>query len=104
MKVDQATLKKLRTDKGWTQQQLADIAGLSLRTVSRTENQGLASNETVNALCAIYTIERDQILTPEASESVEAVSKTTVINTRFGLLLAYLAGLSSGLLLLSFFS
>ena len=45
MKVNAHKLREYRTLKGWTQQHLADVTGLSLRTVQRIEKTGLASQE-----------------------------------------------------------
>lgn len=58
MEINQHKVKALRTDRGWTQQQLADICALSLRTIQRVEVHGLGSYETVNALAAAFQINR----------------------------------------------
>jgi transcriptional regulator with XRE-family HTH domain len=52
MKLDPARLKQLRESRGWTQEQLADIAGLNARTVQRIEAGGNASAETGMALAS----------------------------------------------------
>ncbi|MGY6519656.1 MAG: helix-turn-helix domain-containing protein [Lysobacteraceae bacterium] len=57
-------VKDLRTRRGWTQSQLAEVADLSLRTIQRVENQGVASNETVSALCAVLEVDREALLRP----------------------------------------
>ncbi|MCB1581977.1 MAG: helix-turn-helix transcriptional regulator [Marinicella sp.] len=56
MNIDTDKLKKLRKMKGWTQQHLADVSGISLRTIQRAELNGSVSIETVNALCAIFNL------------------------------------------------
>ncbi len=55
-------IRQARVQRGWTQQQLAEIADLSLRTVQRVENQAVASNETVSALCSVLEVSRGEIL------------------------------------------
>ena len=55
-------IRQLRMERGWTQQQLAEIADLSLRTVQRVENQNVASNESVSSLAAVLELPREQIL------------------------------------------
>ena len=50
--------KKLRTDRGWSQQQLADICSVSLRTIQRLENTNKCSLETLNALLSAFEVER----------------------------------------------
>ena len=56
MNIDSHKLKNLRKMKGWTQQHLADVSGISLRTIQRAELNGSVSTETVNALCAIFNL------------------------------------------------
>lgn len=65
-------IRQLRQQRGWTQQQLAEIADLSLRTVQRVENQGVASNESISALSAVMELPREEILTPSADPEVRA--------------------------------
>jgi len=62
MEVSAERIRQARVERGWTQQQLAEIADLSLRTVQRVENQAVASNETVSALCAVLEIQRSELL------------------------------------------
>ncbi len=64
MIINAPTVKDARIAKGWTQQQLADVSGLSLRTVQRVESQGQGSMETCNALCSVLEIERQRLLAP----------------------------------------
>lgn len=61
MLVDQTLITKERKRRNWTQQHLADACGLSLRTIQRTEREGQVSNETVQALNAVFNIELTQI-------------------------------------------
>ena len=62
MEINAALIKATRIDKGWTQQQLADIADVSLRTIQRIESTGSASNESVSALCSSFELEREVLL------------------------------------------
>ncbi|MCW8876837.1 MAG: helix-turn-helix domain-containing protein [Kangiellaceae bacterium] len=50
--------KKLRTDRGWSQQQLADICSVNLRTIQRLENTNKCSLETLNALLSAFDVKR----------------------------------------------
>lgn len=45
-------IRELRLAKGWSQEQLATIAGLSTRTIQRIENDHQASLETLGAIAA----------------------------------------------------
>ncbi|TVS12886.1 MAG: XRE family transcriptional regulator [Wenzhouxiangella sp.] len=62
MEISSERVRQARLERGWTQQQLAEIADLSLRTVQRVENQSVASNETVSALCAVLELPRGELL------------------------------------------
>ena len=62
MLVDSKKLKMLRQSKNWTQQHLADVCSLSLRTIQRVEKDGVASNETVAAYAAIFELQASELL------------------------------------------
>jgi hypothetical protein len=47
--------------KGRSQQQLADICSLNLRTIQRVESTHSCSLETLNALLAVFDFERTQL-------------------------------------------
>ena len=46
-------VRKLRIEKGWSQETLAEVSGLSVRTIQRVERGGNASLETLGALAAV---------------------------------------------------
>jgi transcriptional regulator with XRE-family HTH domain len=54
-------LKSLRLEKGWSQEQLAEISGLSERTIQRAERGEAASLETVRALAASFELSSGQL-------------------------------------------
>ena len=66
MMIQSDIVRGQRQKRGWTQQQLAELADLSLRTVQRIEAQGVASNESVSALSAVLEIPRESLLVPTA--------------------------------------
>jgi len=49
-------LKQLRINNGWSQDQLADISGLGLRTIQRIEKEGKCSLESKMALASAFSI------------------------------------------------
>ena len=61
MRIDATKIVELRNDRGWTQQHLADACAVSLRTIQRVEKEGMASSETVLALCSVLEVERKTI-------------------------------------------
>jgi transcriptional regulator with XRE-family HTH domain len=56
MKISPSAVRRLRTARGWTQEQLAVASGLSLRTVQRVESEGIASMGTAVSLAATYGV------------------------------------------------
>lgn len=54
-------VQKLRLQRGWSQQQLADLSGLSVRTVQRIENGQPASIETMKSLASVFEIDFKQL-------------------------------------------
>ncbi len=62
MLVNASQLKQLRQSRNWTQQQLADACGLSMRTIQRVEKDGVASNDTVAAYAAVFELQASELL------------------------------------------
>ena len=56
-------VRKLRLEKGWSQEQLAGISGLSVRTVQRIERGQKPSLETLKSLAAAFEIEITDLTT-----------------------------------------
>lgn len=56
MKIDPARIRALRAARAWSQEQLAEVAGLSVRTVQRAETGGTASVETRMALASALEV------------------------------------------------
>lgn len=50
-------VQKLRLQYGWSQQQLADLSGLSIRTIQRIERGQSASTESLKSLAAVFEID-----------------------------------------------
>jgi transcriptional regulator with XRE-family HTH domain len=57
MKISSSTVRRLRTERGWPQEQLAIASGLSLRTIQRVEAEGIASVGTAVSLAATYGVQ-----------------------------------------------
>ncbi len=54
---DAAKIKRWREERNWSQEHLAEAAGISLRTIQRIENGDGASRETVMALAAVFNVD-----------------------------------------------
>lgn len=49
-------IKALRLSRAWSQEQLAELSSLSVRTIQRIENGGQASLETLSAIAAAFDL------------------------------------------------
>jgi transcriptional regulator with XRE-family HTH domain len=54
-------IQKLRLQRGWSQEQLSEMSGVSVRTVQRLEAGQPASLESMKALAAVFEVEIDQL-------------------------------------------
>lgn len=55
---------KLRLQKGWSQEQLADLSGLSVRTIQRIENGQAASVESLKSLASVFEVDFNTLKEP----------------------------------------
>ncbi len=98
MQLNLHLIKQLRNERGWTQQQLADICAVSLRTVQRVEMQGVSSLETCKALAAAFVIDREQLLVrPDNADDLSPTGPLPQMSLWIGG--AFALGLTAGMLL-----
>ena len=57
-------IQKLRLQRGWSQEQLAELSGLSTRTIQRLERGHAASTESLKALASVFEIDFSQLKEP----------------------------------------
>ena len=57
MKVDSSYIKRERERRAWSQEHLAEVTGLGLRTIQRIEKTGAASYESARSLAAIFGVD-----------------------------------------------
>lgn len=62
MQVNVDAVKAARLKRAWSQEQLAGAAGLGVRTIQRVEASGVASNETVKCLAAVFECSTQHLL------------------------------------------
>jgi len=79
MQLDVQRLKELRESKAWSQSHLAEVAGISLRTIQRIEKSGIASPESAKSICASYDIQIVDICVSEHSKVEAAPTLLSVI-------------------------
>ncbi len=70
MQLNSARVRQLREGKAWSQEHLANCAGISLRTVQRVEAEGSGSHETAMALASALGVMPADL---RAQEAVPAV-------------------------------
>ncbi len=63
-------LRKLRLQHGWSQEQLAELTGLSTRTIQRIERGGQPSLESANALAAVFKVDLSTFMTLTGDDSM----------------------------------
>ncbi|MGA4607655.1 helix-turn-helix transcriptional regulator [Pseudoalteromonas maricaloris] len=56
MQINKQLIKLKRVERAWSQSELAQVSGLSLRTIQRIEKSGAASLESIKALAAVYEV------------------------------------------------
>lgn len=77
-------IRKLRLEQGWSQEQLAELCNLSVRTIQRIERGQKPSLETLNALAAVFEIEVSNLtmeadMTPKTTLSTEEEKVITYV-------------------------
>lgn len=106
MLVDSSKMKHLRLTKNWTQQHLADVCGLSMRTIQRVEKDGVASNETVAAYAAVFEVEAVEFLiSVEEYDQTNREAQPGMIPSRFGSFIfvgGFVAGIAAGMAIAMF--
>jgi len=78
-------IKALRLSRAWSQEQLAELCSLSVRTIQRIENGGQASLETLSAIAAVFEVNVNELYseTPIEMENDEGLdSRITAARTR----------------------
>src|SRR5262245_9750225 len=57
MKIDSSYIKAQRARRAWSQEHLAEVTGLGLRTIQRIEKTGAASYESARSLAAVFEMD-----------------------------------------------
>lgn len=65
MKAKSSIIRKHRTDRLWSQEHLAKVSGLGLRTVQRLESRGSGSLESIKALASVFEVNADTLVWPD---------------------------------------
>ncbi len=68
-------VRKLRLKRGWTQSELAEMAGVTSRTIQRIEGGQIPSLETARALASVFEVELT-LIRPEDTDMKELPPET----------------------------
>ena len=71
-------IRKLRVERAWSQEQLAEMAGLSVRTVQRAENGAPSGLETLKSLAAVFEVNLDTLRGEEPGTHTNQTEDTTM--------------------------
>jgi transcriptional regulator with XRE-family HTH domain len=74
MKINHKLLRRQREQRAWTQNQLAEVASLSVRTVQRIERNGIAAKESAMALASALDMDLADLLIQSNSSSTRHTS------------------------------
>ena len=62
MHIDSHRLRELRAARHWSQEQVAELSGLNLRTIQRLESGTKVSTESLRALAAVFEVPAQSLL------------------------------------------
>jgi len=68
MRVDAERIRLERTNRAWSQEHLANVTDLGLRTVQRIEASGTASNESISAIASAFEVPVSALLIREVAQ------------------------------------
>jgi transcriptional regulator with XRE-family HTH domain len=79
------SVQKMRLQRGWSQQQLADVSGLSMRTVQRIESGAPPSLETLKSLASVFDVSIEDLRgRPEMSSNELNETRNEAVALRYG--------------------
>ena len=95
MKVDSSYIKAQRERRAWSQEHLAEVTGLGLRTIQRIEKTGAASYESARSLAAVFEVDVAELRDEhdEHDERADAVPRISIpLRPVLGVLAALVTG------------
>ncbi len=82
LKTDTAKIKRWREERHWSQEHLAALAGLGLRTIQRLENGEQGSQDTLKALAVAFNVEVSALFVDPEKEAAEIIDKQATKTTK----------------------
>lgn len=99
--IDAAKVKQLRKLRSWTQEHLAEVSEVSLRTIQRIEKDGACSPESLQALAAVFEISASELQVDEVEKKRNRFFRRVLLVSYFGNtlgLLSAFAGITYGVI------
>lgn len=78
-KADAEKIKRWREERHWSQEHLAELSGLGLRTIQRIETGEAASHDSLMALAAAYNVE---VMALSIDQEIEAAKIVALRNSK----------------------
>lgn len=95
MKVDKKLIRSEREKRAWSQEHLATLAGLGVRTIHRIEKTGSASIESTKALASVFELEISELQIGDES-AAEIPRELTWLKLLWALLRAPIRFIATG--------
>jgi transcriptional regulator with XRE-family HTH domain len=73
MHINSTRLRELRVSHQWSQEQLAELSSLNLRTIQRLESGAKISTESLRALAAVFEVPAESLLVSDPTPSQPAL-------------------------------
>ena len=102
-KTDTAKIKRWREERHWSQEHLAELAGVGLRTIQRIETGGQASSDSLKALASAYQVDVSALYVDPEREAVDIVQRKNA-KTNAALQLSFWIHLASWVLGMAVFA
>jgi transcriptional regulator with XRE-family HTH domain len=80
MVINKEKLISEKNKRAWTQGHLAEVCGVSLRTIQRIEKTGIASHDTIKALASVFELSIEELINLDLKEIFD--SKHSEENTK----------------------
>lgn len=74
MYINSTRLRELRAARQWSQEQLANLSGLNLRTIQRLESGAKISTESLRALAAVFEVPAESLLVGDPKSGQSALN------------------------------
>lgn len=78
MKINANMIKTLRTNKNWSQEQLSELSGLSLRTIQRLESGSNASIESLKVLAATFEVDPNLLMIEDKQKTMTPIDAVII--------------------------